>query len=682
MLRAGRMRVVPSLLVGCLVASALRAQAAPPIDAVVLPSAPLTADGERAHRLRLYVVAGDALASGVPTVRAARGEIIAAPVPTSDGGVALRYRPPRVSAPATDTLTVSLRGRERALPVALEPAGRIKLALEVPQAPLVAGHGAPTTLKLHVRDAAGRPTRAALRVGASIGRVGALRETELGEYTFVYTPPDEKYPEVAIVGALSVADGAFTAASLRLAARVTVTGEGEPGASMTLAVDGHEFPSTTVGPDGHFSVPLVVPPGGHATGVSVDKLGNQQRRDIDLALPPFPRLFLAAVPATLPADGVARAEVVAFAVDARGHPERRAPPPLLASAGTLSAPTSRGDGSTTWSFTAPQSLGAGAVTLRGGAASTTIALRPGPPRAIEVVTPKEPLPAGLDAVVTVEVRVRDAEGSPVTGATLTAALAGGRVLGTSERGNGVYTIELVPPHDAGRGTALLHVEVAGVTPGPPRRVTLHPVARAVGASDKLVAEAWIDDDVGLPVSGARVELTAPGATTTVTADRYGTARIEFAQPGARSFRVTAQPAELPGVAAALDYFVVGGVVHAVGSVAGGGVVEAGEPPSFPSVDAPLPLRPAAPLDLRMSVEPARPRAGQAVRVKIAVRGGAASQLLYEASAGTIEVIRRPDHGTAELRFVPPADAPPGSRYLISVTDAKTRVTAFTEVQVQ
>jgi len=40
------------------------------------------------------------------------------------------------------------------------------------------------------------------------------------------------------------------------------------------------------------------------------------------------------------------------------------------------------------------------------------------------------------------------------------------------------------------------------------------------------------------------------------------------------------------------------------------------------------------------------------------------------------------NGTAELRFVPPADAPPGSRYLISVTDAKTRVTAFTEVQVQ
>jgi len=425
-------------------------------------------------------------------------------------------------------------------------------------------------------------------------------------------------------------------------------------------------------------VPLVGPPGGRATGVSVDKLGNRQKRDIDLALPPFPRLFLGAVPATLPADGAAHAEVVAFAVDARGNPERRAPPALTASAGTLSPPMLRGDGSTTWTFTAPAALGTGAVTLRGGGAATTLALRPGPPRSIEVL-PKEPLPAGVDVAVHVDVLVRDADGSPVTGATLQAALAGGRVLATSERGKGIYTVELVPPRDAGRGTALLHVEVTAVAPGPPRRVTLHPAPRAGSA---LVAEAWIDDDVGLPVPGARVELVAPDANATVAADKYGTARLEFAEPRARSFRVTAQPAELPGVAAALDYLVVGGVVHAVGSIAGGGIVEAGEPPSFPSVDVPLPLRPAAPLDLRLSVEPQRPRPGQVVKVKIAVHGGNASQLLYEASAGTIEVVRAPDHGVAELRFLPPADARPGSRYLLSVTDAKTRVTAFTEVTVQ
>jgi hypothetical protein len=678
MLPGGRMRVVPSLLLGCMIAASARAAGAP-LDVVVLPGAPLSADGQRDHLLRLYVVTDDALVPGVPTVRAARGAIVEGPVVTADGGVALRYRPPRVTAPGSDTLTVALDGRETKVAVALEPAGRLALSLEVPAAPLVAGRGAPATLALHVRDAAGRPARAALRVGASIGRIGVLHESSPGEYTMSYTPPEQKYPEVAIVAALSVADGAFTAAPIRLAARVTVKGQGEPGATMTLSVDGHPFPSTIVAADGQFSVPLVVPPGGHTTGVSVDKLGNQQRRDVELSLPPFPRLYLAAVPATLPADGAATAEVVAFAVDARGHPERRAPPPLQASAGALSPASRRGDGSTRWTFTAPAALDGGGVVLHTGGASTRIALRPGPPRRVEVLPPKEPLPAGLDAAVAVEVRVTDADGSPVTGATLAAALAGGHVLSTSERGGGLYAVELVPPRDPGRGTALLHVEVTGVTPGEPRRVTLHAASRAGG---ELVAEAWIDDDVGLPVPGVRVELAAPARSATVAADGYGTARIQFPAPPGRQFRVTAQPSELPGVAAALDYLIVGGVVHTVGSVVSGGVVESQQPPSFPSVDALLPLRPAAPLDLRLSIDPQRPRPGQPVRVRVVVRGGSASQLLYEVSDGTLEVVRQPDHGVAELRFVPPADALPGSRYLLSVTDAKTRVTAFLEVRLQ
>lgn len=673
------MRLVAAALCTCVVAAAGSVAAAPP-DAVLLPAAPLAADGERAHLLRLYVVDRDALVAGVPSVRAARGAIVGAPVPTSDGGVALRYRPPRVLAPTSDTLTVSLRGRERAITVALEPVGRTRLALEAPSTAFLLGRLGAAPFKLHVRDAAGRPARAALRLAASVGHVTAPRETGPGEYAFSYTPPDERYPQVAIVSALSVGDGAFAALPIRLAARVTVEGEGEPGATMHISVDGREFPGVVVGADGKFNVPLVVPPGGRAVGVSVDKLGNQQRREIDLALPPFPRLALGAVPATLPADGSARAEVIAFAVDARGNPEKRAPPSLSADAGTLSPPTPRGDGSTTWTLTAPAAIGRGAVTVRGGGAETRVVLRPGPPRTIEVLPPSEPLPAGRDAPVTVEARLRDGAGSPVAGARLTAALAGGRVVGVRDKGGGLYAIELVPPPDAGRGTALLHVEVAAVAPGAPRRATLHPRPNA-GAD--FVAEAWIDDDVGLPVPGARVELIGPTGSTRADADRYGTARLQFAAPATRTFRVVAQPEALPGVTAALDYLVVGGVAHAVGSTAGGGVAESGEPPSFPAADAPLPLRPAPPLDLRLSVEPQRPRAGQPVRVRIDVRGGAASQLLYETSGGTLEVVHAPGgDGRAELRFVPPADARPGSRYFLSVTDAKTRVTAFTEVVIE
>src|SRR5207248_1111731 len=102
------------------------------------------------------------------------------------------------------------------------------------------------------------------------------------------------------------------------------------------------------------------------------------------------------------------------------------------------------------------------------------------------------------------------------------------------------------------------------------------------------------------------------------------------------------------------------------------VVEAGEAPSFPSVDAAVPLPPAAAVDLRVSVEPKFPRPGEPARVRVALRG--ASQLMYQASGGTLDVVKPAADGVAELRFTPPRDARPGSRYLISVTDAKTRVT--------
>jgi hypothetical protein len=666
-----RMARVHTLLVALLVWAAPAAA----LEGALFPQAPLIADGTRVHLLRLYVLDRDRLAPGVPSLRAQKGAIVGAAAPVSDGGIALRYRPPRVTAPTTDTLTITLRAHKIELPIALEPAGTVRLQLDVP-AQMTLQKGATATVKLHARDAAGRPARVPLRVSASVGRVSLPRELEPGEYELTFTPPVERYPQTAILAALSVSDGAFAAATIRLAARVTVDGEGEPGARMQISVDGKPFPAVVIDEHGRFSVPLVVPPGGRALGVSVDKMGNEQRREIDLALPPFPRLVLSAVPPDLPADGRAQAEIVAFAVDPRGNPERRAPPPLAADAGTLSPPTTRGDGSATWTLTAPAGIGSGAVQLRAPGGELRVGLRPSVPRAIEVVT-KEPLSAGSDAPGSVEARVSDGAGTPVTGATLSAALAGGRVTGIRELGAGRYEIALVPPRDPGKGTARLHVEVVAVPPGPPRRVTLHPLPPV---DDKLQVEAWVDDDRGLPVPDARVDFALPdGKLARETTDRYGTARIAFRAPATPRLRVTAAAPELPGAVAALDLVSVAGALHSAGSVVGGGVVEAGDTPGFPAADAALPLTPGAPVELRVSVEPKFPLPGQPARVRVQLQG--AGQLLYQASGGTLELVKPPADGSAELRFTPPRDARRGQRYLISVTDARTRVTAFVEVAI-
>jgi hypothetical protein len=678
------MRSLVSLTLALLVAGPL-ARPAEALEAVLLPPGPLSADGIEVHAIKLFLVEGGALVPGLPTVRAQKGALVGAPELEPDGGVLLRYRPPRVDAPTSDLLSVAARGTLTRLALPLEPTGRVQLTLSVTPSPLVLGAGASATVRVAVRDAGGRPARAPLRLGASVGRVSRPVETAPGEYQATYTPPEERFPQVAILAAQSVADGAFAAAPCRMSAPVQLGGVGEPGASMRIAVDGREFGPVVIGADGHFSLPLVVPPGGRAIGTSTDAMGNQQRREIDLRLPPFPRLLIAAVPPELPADGRSRADVVVFAVDARGNPERRGVPPLSADRGQLGEPQAHGDGSTTWRFTAPAQLGSGAAVLRAGAVTTRIALRPGPATRLDVQAPKEPLGAGAEVARRVEVRVRDASGSPVIGARLEAQVAGGHVAGIEELGDGAYALSVVPPRDPGRGTTQLHVEVAGLRAGAPRRVTLHPVAAPAG---RLAAEAWIDDDLGLPVAGAAVDLDGPSGTVHAESDRFGTARIEMARPPpeVRRFRVTARPEALPGLQAALDYLVVGEKIFTVASVIGHGRSGAVEPPALASVDAQLPLRPAADVDVRIDSPSVRPRAGEAARLRVrltdALGRPADGQILAQASGGYVALVGPLVHGVGELEFKPPGDARPGARFVVSVTEARTRVTAFTEVIVR
>jgi hypothetical protein len=651
----------------------------------LLPSAPLHADGDRVHVLKLFVAEREALRPPI-AIAALKGAVLSSPIATSDGALTFRYRPPRTVAPAIDTLTLSAAGRTVAeVRVGLEPAGSTTLTVEVLGAPLVLERGATAEIRVHARDAAGRPSRVPLRVGASVGKVSALKEVEPGEYRALYEPPDDRFPQVAIVAALAVSDGAFASCPVKLYARVSVTGEGEPLGTMQIAVDGRTFGPQPIDASGRFSVPVTVPPGGRAVGTSIDRLGNRRTREIDLRLPPFPRLLIAAVPPELPADGRARAEIVAFVIDARGAPERRTIPALRVDRGTLSTPRARGDGSVTWTYTAPTTPGDGAAALRAGTTLSRLGLRPGAPRELTVIPPADPLDAGSQKERAIEVRVRDAAGSPVSGARLIATLKGGRVAGVGEVGEGRYDVRVVPPRDPDRG-ALLHVEVEGLLPGAPRRVSLHALpARPPRA---LSVEAWVDDDLGQPVPRAVIDLRGPNGLQRGETDRFGVARFELFAPAGPTFRITAEPLALPGLTAAMDYLEVGAALVAVPSLLHEGVAEGHETAPQAAADIDLPIRPAAPIDLRLA--PAESsfaaRSGRAapapLSVAVAVRDDKGrptrAQLLFQASSGRLEVVRE-EPGRVDLRFVPPDAARPGDRFVLSVTDAATHVTAFCEV---
>jgi hypothetical protein len=647
------------------------------LEALVFPSRPLVADGTRVHVVRVYFTEGELLLTGVPQVRATHGAVIGSPIPATDGGVSLRYRPPKVSAPSSDTLSFTLGDRQVAANVALEPAGRVQLSAQVSPDPIVLGAGAEATLKVKVTDPAGRPVRAALRLGASIGKVLAVREVTVGEYQATYIPPDDKFPQVAILAAHSLLDGAFAVVPLKLAARVVVAGEGEPGGTMLITVDGKSYGPQPIGTDGKFSIKVVVPPGARVSGQSTDALGNQRARAVDLGLPPFPRNLLAVVPPELPADGKSRAEVLAFSVDARGNPERGRAPPLSVERGTLSAPTPRGDGAWSWSYTVPGSLGAGTVTFKSGAASTRMILRFCPPFHIDIDPPRDPLGAG-GGEQRFDVRLSDATASPVTGARLSATLAGGRVLSIDEKGGGVYSVRAIPPKDPGRGAAAVHVELAALAPGAPRRVTLHPMPPS---GNRFVAEVWVDDDLGLPVPGVTVDLTTPEGTRRATTDKYGTARIQTSRPARGALHLSAQALELPGVVATIDALFIGGTPHVIASQAGRGVIDQNAAPPGATADAELPLAPSTPIDLRLILEAHEVAPGKSLRVRVA--RNTTGTLLSASSAGKLELVRLAgDGGMPELRFSAPADSKPGSKITLSVTDAASRVTVFTEVTIK
>lgn len=664
---------------------ALGATEARALEAVLLPDKPLVADGQRLYVLRLFLVEGEALVPGVPEARAEHGAVVGTPLPAQGGGVSLRYRPPKVSAPGADTLAISIGGKSTSARVALEPAGRTRLAIEVSPDPLLVGKGAEARVIVRASDAAGRPARAPLRLGASVGRLSPLRESAPGQYEATYSAPEDKFPQVAILAAGSIGerDAGFAAAPLRLSARVTLPGEGEPGGSMTVNVDGKSFGPQPIGPDGRFAIPVIVPPGGKAIGTSTDALGNKSTRSLDLALPPFPRQVLAVVPPELPADGRSRAEVLAYAVDARGRPERGRAPSLSASRGTLSAPVARGDGAWSFTLTVPGSLGDGLVSLKAGSASATLRLRPAPPFHLELVPPREPLTAGGEDGE-VEVKLADQTGSPVSGAKLEGTFGGGRFLGASERAPGRYAVRLQPPRDPGRTESPLHLEISALQAGAPRRVTLH-AARA--SEGQLAFEAWVDDDLGIPVANAPVTIAAGGEKREQKTDRFGTARIEVPRPSGNRVHVQAEARDLPGLSATLDVLLLGSARYAVASTAGRGAVELDDSPPGASLDSVLPLQPQTPVDLRITVEPPTLRPGEGARVRVVrtARDGRKQpgRILPRIDTGQLDLLAQPGpDGKAELRLVAPRDAKPGQRLLISITDAPTGVTAVAEVPIK
>ncbi len=664
---SARLHLAP--LFGALALLAGTASADVPKGVSVVPADALIANGQVVE----LALIGDRVGAPLPSVRAELGTVLAVTA-LSTHSLRVRYRTPTLDRPATEQLALSSGAR---VPLPLRAAGRVTLQIHVTPSPLVltAHPTGSANMMISVRDPAGQPAAAALRLGASIGHLSAPAQVAPGQYIAHYTPPADRYPQVALLVALSVTDGAFATAPLALAAPVRVDGHGQAGASMSILVNQRTFGPVTIDTDGTFALPIIVPPGGHAMGRSVDVAGNVVEREIDLHLPPFPRVLLSTVPAELPADGRSRAEVVAFSVDVQGRPAAGTRSALSTDGGTLGPPRSPSTGVLMWTLTAPQKRTGDRLRLRLADAHAEIALGAVPPFHVGIAA-GAPMVAGRATPDAAIVNVVDDSGSPVVGATLSAQLPGGKLLALHPGAPGRYLLDLQAPRDAGTGHAELTVALERLRAGAPRRLTLH---RAPSPAGTVAAEAWVDDDLGLPVSGIVVRFFADDGSskpTLVTADKFGTARFTAPLTSATALRsIRAELAELPGVLARLDFTSSG----AFASRAGFGLDGELSAWSGASATFELPIQPARPTDLTLVMTSDGASGRYVVDVKARDDQGEpfTGELIYESSGGTLSEEAPMSRGHVRLRFTPPG----AGHFVVSVTDPHTRVSSFIEVDV-
>lgn len=166
-----------------------------------------------------------------------------------------------------------------------------------------------------------------VRLLVNVGTLGAPVRVAPDRYRIRYTPPTQKYPQVAIVALLASDGSRYAWRQLRLLGSARIAIQSDPGVEVSVRVAGRMFGPVRTDGGGLATVPVVIPPGiTQAQSVAVDSLGNRTESATRVDVPEFGRVLSACAAERSDAFWV-------FAVDQRGQPLPKAA--LELSAGTL-----------------------------------------------------------------------------------------------------------------------------------------------------------------------------------------------------------------------------------------------------------------------------------------------------------------------------------------------------------
>jgi hypothetical protein len=391
-----------------------------------------------------------------------------------------------------------------------------------------------------------------LRAMATVGTLEPMRAIAPGRFVARYRPPADRFPQVALL-LVEVGNGA---ARLHCATRIALEGSTifpfhtGGGASVTMRIGDRQFGPVVADRQGHVEIPIDVPPGVRkAAARAVDRTGASRETEVDLHLPPFPRILVMAPAA---AEVGSFNEIIVAALDENGAPAAANTLTLAASSG-LAHPLGGVPGEARFLFEAPVHVGSGAVTLAATAPGATAAhsevtlrLHAGPARRLGV-TPAGKLLVGDPRPVSVTITARDRFGNPVSAAEVFVRVDG-RPTPATVSPAGSATVAVIPParYD-GRDSVLIDAtlgEVVGsaslhVTGGPPARLTLQVAAPRVVGDGRHGTELRVQavDGNGTPTAVSGLSWDTPeGRIRGVRVPRDGEYLAEYVPDPTRDLR--------------------------------------------------------------------------------------------------------------------------------------------------
>lgn len=514
---------------------------------LLLPPTCLPADGGPAIAIHVYVPQ-DVNCRGRVTVRSEYGGFTGARCLVS-GLFEVQYRPVQLKQLRQDEIKVvwNLGNKRRTVSRRVElcphPAGRVVITADPDH--LLAGRGQQSALHIAVSDNAGRPLEGAkLLVTSNVGQVKFLRRVAPGLYRAVFLPPDDPFPQVAIIMVASPDTArldrvAVGRAVIPITARVELPGKTRAGTRIRMKVAGRQFGPVTADRNGSFSIPILVPPGTN-TGLatSIDRAGNRTSRLVNLFLPETNQLGIWAHPLQLPADGRSRARLLITTVTATGRPADLGAVRVRAQHGRVAGLRRIDRGLLEAYYTAPGKTKAGQDRLtvhfpRGGAKSRAhldIKLLPGRARHISITTPASTPADGRHRAV-VEVSLADDRGNPLSGKVLEAHTLLSRLTGIEPAGQGIYRLSLLPPANPPNWLDEVTVQVREHTGKHPARILVSPDSLRNGSAGASLLVCLTDEQFR-PVPATGISRLLPEPAQERLTDDFGCAR--FPLPAAKA----------------------------------------------------------------------------------------------------------------------------------------------------